>query len=359
MLNEILFPLTYKGGAKEYVVNVVIPSLPSVDNVIKFNDSLLDYVSSNDCVKYIRKFKDYKNRSSLYTYKKNRFTVTDNEPALWFFMEVYKSNVNTFTFYETQKAFPVAFALTAKESNSILFKSSFKVGKQPREKNFSALHLKHCHILDCSPKGHTLKTLSINQRMMRLISPMNHFPFPSFKKHQMEKDYGEDVKFRELIISLLLEHYYKSDYHKDRFLEFLKFCGENPTKNKIENFPLSYKKKSAESNYNIRRLQEKGIDHTQYNTVQEFESSIVIKKTRFYVDEEIFNKLLNKSNKFLRIEVQPKRGKHRKGVYIIPRQAALDFIKSKIDSFNWSKNKCFHQDGIPSKLSSFFVYEND
>ena len=180
----------------------------------------------------------YRNRGSIYIYGGRKFTVVDNEPALWMFMESYQSKVLSFNHYEKNRSFPIAFAIKKEEKEDELFSNSFKIGKKSREISFSSEGLKHCHILDCSPINIDLNELNIDQRMIRLLSPVNHFPFPSKKKFLMVKDFGEDEAFRELLIQILYKDYYKTINEKNCFEKFLNFCGYSFYKQKIMDFDL-------------------------------------------------------------------------------------------------------------------------
>ena len=215
----------YQGKASEYISKYIIPSLPNVENVIALTESLYFYLSNVSNIRYVRKLSSYKNRGTVFNVLEKSFTVTDNEPAIWFYMECFESKIREFGFVEENNMFPIAFALTKEEKRS--FENKFNYGKQKREKTFSAKNLKHCHILDCSPRNTSVKTLSIDQRMLRLISPMNHFPFPSKRKYDMVRDYGEDSNFQSLIKKILYKEYYKTEQQKRSFLKFLNASGDN------------------------------------------------------------------------------------------------------------------------------------
>ena len=79
--------------------------------------------------------------------------------------------------------------------------------------------------------------------------------------------------------------------------------------------------------------------------------------TRFKVTESNYQFLKSNNDKDLIIEVIPKKGKHPRGTYEIPNIDALRFIDSKRSSFNWKKNKNFHQDAVPIDLRKFFTYK--
>ena len=86
-------------------------------------------------------------------------------------------------------------------------------------------------------------------------------------------------------------------------------------------------------------------------------NSIIIEKTRFFVDEALYKELLRRSECNLIININPVNGKHPKGQYVIPNKIAIEFINSKRGAYNWEKNKTFHQDGIPKILANYFKYK--
>jgi len=88
---------------------------------------------------------------------------------------------------------------------------------------------------------------------------------------------------------------------------------------------------------------------------------IKYEKTRFYVDEEVYQTLNNDNELYLNIVVNPIRGKHPQGYYFLPNDIAIKFIESKRKDensewrYNWKKNKNYHQDGIPKALRDYFI----
>lgn len=89
--------------------------------------------------------------------------------------------------------------------------------------------------------------------------------------------------------------------------------------------------------------------------LSEIERPLEITKTRFFVDDEIYYKLKNSPKREFILTIKPKKGKHPEGHYSIPNNIIVCFIESKIDSYNWEKNKNFHQDGVPKDLKNYFV----
>ena len=260
---------SYNGSALDYIRKYIVPSLPLKENIIEFTKSINLFIK-NDNFRYIRKLKGYNNRGKIYEDGSLSFTVTDNEPALWSYMECFELKVNSFEYYHKNSIFPIAFALTKEERKG--FDSKFRYGKQTRETNFSRAKLKHCHIIDCSPRGVNLEDLDINSRMLRLMSPMNHFPFPSPKHYDMiNGDIGESKRFLNLVKHTLYDEYYKTLEEKEYFSTFLKNSGDHVLfSQEVKDFKIEFSlkgssdqkqtKKSTESESKNKQKEEGGIN---------------------------------------------------------------------------------------------------
>lgn len=123
---------------------------------------------------------------------------------------------------------------------------------------------------------------------------------------------------------------------------------------------------------NIVSLEESKVDNIKYlikddkkhntkinenTTTETIETKIIeINKTRFFVNQEIYNELVRKSEYGLKINVIPKKGNHPKGYYLIPNNVAVMFIEAKQGVYNWDNNSNFHQDSIPSLLRDYFIH---
>ena len=83
-------------------------------------------------------------------------------------------------------------------------------------------------------------------------------------------------------------------------------------------------------------------------------SDVEHSSTRFFVNEKIYQRLIRNSHSRFVLNVNPNKGEHPKGVYNIPNSVIVKYIETKRDSYNWEKNKTFHQDGIPRDLKSYF-----
>jgi len=88
------------------------------------------------------------------------------------------------------------------------------------------------------------------------------------------------------------------------------------------------------------------------------ENSVQHTSTRFYIDEKLYVELKKNPDLNYELIVSPNKGKHPKGVYVVPNSFIIDFIEVKRNSNNWKKNKNFHQDGIPKQLRNYFNWTN-
>lgn len=327
----------FKGFASDYIKSVLIPSLPNPDHMIDYTKSILDYLQDCSNLRYVRKFKEYKLRGEVYKLHKT-FTVTDNEPALWCYMECKTGNPKKFVFHEKENLFPIGWIL---DSDKNFLNRKFSKGRGVRENSFSLLGFKHCHILQCSPRNVGLDKLSLDQRMLRLLSPLNHFPFPNPNKFNMPYDYGEDSSFITLLIDHLINDFYKSHEQKKFFLYFLETSGGILNTNINNKMLLNFKKATNSTKNNV----------VNFNNYQ-----ITVNKTRFYIDETIYQKILKNPSFDFKLNVLPKKGRHPKGFYLIKNNIIKSFIEGKRLGNNWKLYKCFHQDGVPKKLKEYFNY---
>ena len=258
--------------------------LPNQDLTIKHHRNLVEYLESESPLYVVRKFINHRNRGSIYYFEKDSFTVSDNEPALWVFMEsFYQSELDFFDLIGNQR-FPIAFALKKEEKHGNRWQN---IGRKHQE--FSAKGWKHCHIFQCSPSRKTIvhkKDLKV--RSLRLLSPLNHFPFFSPKKYEMPFVYGEKEDCIEYVIWWLYNHFY-TDKNKAYFKAFIEEQNfvipiDEPKDIKIEysikNIYHSKTKKTDEVNANskstnkINRIasktnQSKGYFETTYFKISE------------------------------------------------------------------------------------------
>ena len=342
----------YNGSALTYIRKYIIPSLPNKNNTIDFTKSIKVYLESNN-IRYIRKFKGYSNRGKIYKNGPVSFTVTDNEPALWAYMECFEKRINSFKYYHDNTVFPIAFALRAEEKKE--FSSKFNYGKKSRENNFSKSRLKHCHILDCSPRGTNLIDLNINQRMLRLMSPMNHFPFPAPRHFNMiGGDIGESKKFLKLLKHTLYHEFYKNIEEKESFLEFLKYSGDNPNFNELTtdfNIEFSLKKSSKKTKKNLnitkRKVYSEQEEVMKFNDYKNLTKSL-IKKKYFKISKNWYGK-------GMMIQVSFDKGKYQDNIFVYNHDKVYDSTINYLETLNcWDKSNFYsNSSNIPTWANKY------
>ena len=77
-------------------------------------------------------------------------------------------------------------------------------------------------------------------------------------------------------------------------------------------------------------------------------------RTRFFIDEKLYQELLKNPNLDFHLNVVPKSGNHPKGHYHVPNNIIISFIQSKRGARNWELHSNFHQDSIPKDLRNYF-----
>jgi len=205
---------------KEFLNSQLRELLPNQDLMIKNHLNLVAYLEKESPLFVLRKFRNHSNRGSLYYYDKHSFTVSDNEPALWVFMETYyESELDFLDLIENQR-FPIAFAIKREERPGNIWAT---IGR--KHQDFSANGWKHCHIFQCSPNGESIKSVNdLKRRSLRLLSPLNHFPFFSPRKFSMPFDYGENEECIGYVVWWLYTHFY-TDVNKSYFKAFVEAQG--------------------------------------------------------------------------------------------------------------------------------------
>ncbi|WP_353085066.1 hypothetical protein [Flavobacterium sp.] len=205
---------------KEFLDLEISELLPNQDITIKNHINLVNYLESESPFFVLRKFKNYSNRGSNYFFENYSFTVSDNEPALWVFMETFNQFELDFSALIENQGFPIAFAIKEEEKQGNIWQT-----KGRKHQEFSANGWKHCHIFQCSPLGEPIAHKNdLKRRSLRLLSPLNHFPFFSPRKYEMPIDYGENKECIVYVIWWLYNHFY-TDKNKIYFKAFVE--GQN------------------------------------------------------------------------------------------------------------------------------------
>lgn len=203
----------------DYFMKNISYLLPDEKTMVQYWEHLKEYVACNDNILIIRKFGDYNLRGNYYHVIRD-FTVSDNEAALWIYHRCLDKEkaVDVFNIIK-KREIPIAFILMKKEKPGYIWN---KIGRV--DKKFSSGGWKHCHLLQCSPKGTNFSHVSLEQRCYRYLSPFNHFPFPSPRFYKLTKDWGEDEEVLNWIVWYLYNKHY-STHGKIAFKEFIKMSG--------------------------------------------------------------------------------------------------------------------------------------
>ena len=209
----------YKGSALAYIRSVILPSLPPVQNLVQASRNLSKYLQDDSRYRIIRKTKGYNVRGLVHPFDNRLIVPSDNEAALYVYMESFVNNSINYVEEIDNSRMPIAFAMTKDEKSKSPQYTT--IGRRKRESHFGQLGWKLCHIFQCSPNV-SMEGLNPDERMMRLLNPMNHFPFPSPRRFRMPCDYGEDENFINLVINTLWSEYYIEDADKIEFLDFIK-----------------------------------------------------------------------------------------------------------------------------------------
>lgn len=278
-------PEKYRGSAKEYIRNFVITNLPSSNCSSTWHLNLNDYLNNhNDLI--IRRAGDHTERGHWRSGDGFRLMISDNEPAVWAFMEAFKGESANLEKSMLDQSFPIAFALKKNEKQIAQWKTR---GRKHRE--LSDVGFKHCHIAPCAPRGRSFtEKTDVQSRMLALLSPMNHFLFPSPRKFIMSKDWGENAHFISLVIFELLNFVYTGE-QKSIFLDFLKIQQISPPLSEPKDIEIDFERRDR----NFRdisvfqtELTRKGCDLESFISSAESFHSIERNKTISAIGYPIF-----------------------------------------------------------------------
>tara|TARA_B100000575_G_scaffold276484_1_gene261963 strand:- start:600 stop:1280 length:681 start_codon:yes stop_codon:yes gene_type:complete len=195
----------------------------------------------------------------------------------------------------------------------------------------------------------------LKAHFVRLIHPLNSFLVPK-RKHIVYNgvNIGEEPSLIILVRNKLLKQFPKEMKELDLITMESQF---NYSLKKIKDIyweANGIKKIDQEKKIILRP--KKNFSLLKHNNLNINSDYIIVKRTRFYVDEDIFNELKKNPKKSFKLIISPIKGKHPKGYYLLTNKQAIDFINSKRIAYNWIKNGNFHQDGIPKQLTSHFKH---
>jgi hypothetical protein len=200
-------------------------------------------------------------------------------------MESFNNSKLDFIDIIQNQKLPIAFALNSDER---LESEWANVGRKHNE--FSTNGWKHCHILQCAPSGSTIeKSDDLKKRCLRLLSPINHFPFFSPKRFEMPYDYGEDMKCIELVIWWLYNNFY-DDLNKEIFKEFIESQSFKVSAEEPDDVLLDFEYKNLKEERKIKKTEKIKMN----NELNIFEIEV---KSYFKISKNWYNQ-----NKIIRVQ---------------------------------------------------------
>ena len=289
----------------------------------------------------IRKNKDYP-FLELREENKTNIIASDNEACASFYQFMYYKPISIksdlYSFFRENK---LEVGIPKSDDQKVTIKKlgfNGSMNKGIRQD----YNLKLSHYVDAG-QNFGLNT-TIKTKCAIYLSPLNIFLTPNPRKgyknvNSSFNDVGEDPDLKDVFHSLLINDVFKLNNGREAYKNYCEMC-DLDFDNQLKIIEDS-KKNSFTTYINIEKSSEAG--HKAH--------------TRFKVTESNYQFLKSNNDKDLIIEVNPKKGKHPRGTYEIPNIDALRFIDSKRSSFNWEKNKNFHQDAVPVDLRKFFTYK--
>lgn len=215
-------PDRYDGPLSAFLDAHVAPALPKADALLRWNACVMDWARESSGPLMIRRAGRYKLRGRLYDDLEVPFVVSDNEAALWVFMStIGDAAPEPLDVLVRDQRIPIAYALTAEEASD----RWRTVGRMPRERGFADGRWKHCHLLAGAPRGAPPSTADdLRRRAARLLSPLNHFPMPSPRRYEMDRDFGEAPEVLAYVAAWSRERYAQHVALLAAFDDFIAFA---------------------------------------------------------------------------------------------------------------------------------------
>jgi hypothetical protein len=337
---------------KEFLNLQLAELLPDQDIMIKNHLNLVEYLESESPLYILRKFRNHSNRGSQYTFENHSFTVSDNEPALWVFMETYYQSELDFPYLIENQLFPIAFAIKRDERPGNVWAT---VGREHHV--FSANGWKHCHIFQCSPLGESISHKNdLKRRSLRLLSPLNHFPFFSPRKYEMPIDYGEDKECIEYVIWWLYNHFY-TDSNKMYFKAFVEGQNfiipiEEPKDIKID-YSIKNKKKGDTEVPEKKKTSENPINKVQPTKQTQVMDAIIFEytATRFSFRKAIIDTM--NDNDVLIINVNSSVNHENNGNFILTKNQIYQTFNNVIESEAYQVKGNYNYTKTPKTAEQF------
>ena len=293
----------------------------------------------------IRKNKDYP-FLELREENKTNIIASDNEACASFYQFMYYKPISIksdlYSFFRENK---LEVGIPKSDDQEVTIKKlGFNGGMNKGIRQ--DFDLKLSHYLDAG-QNFGLNT-TIKTKCAIYLSPLNIFLTPKSQKGRkgyknvnssFNDDVGEDPYLKDVFHSLLINDVFKLNNGREAYKNYCEMC----------DLDFDNQLKIIEDS--------KKNSFTTYINIEKSSEARLKVHTRFKVTESNYLFLKSNNDKDLIIEVIPKKGKHPRGTYKIPNIDALRFIDSKRSSFNWKKNKNFHQDAVPIDLRKFFTYK--
>jgi hypothetical protein len=174
----------YDGLLSDFVKQLVEPTLPSAANLLAWHRDLVDHFSMSPCVYPARKWRKEKRGflTSFAGVTDAMYILTDNTPAIWSFVRCSKGANPGLRRAIGDRTLPIALALQKDERD----RANWRTTGAPELDAVYSRRLKHCHILPCNLRNVVVDTVAeLRRRSARLLSPMNHFLWPSPRHYSM------------------------------------------------------------------------------------------------------------------------------------------------------------------------------
>ena len=387
---------TYKNGSaknlEEFYEILIKNQFKHSDIIKKIHNSILEYIETPNPTFFLRLYGSYKRenydkqrRGFLNRYKNGiNISYCDNTFSLIFAgmkLSGISFTVNDLSNLLINKKLITGFAQVSKEKELAYYTPKGAIRYDVNSKGWYQAHI--------SPTGKDLgfvkslkkmflnppreefnsvtrirlseETLNEDQlkvlkaHFVRLIHPLNSFLVPK-RKHIVYNgiNIGEEPSLIMLVRNKLLKQFPKEMKELDLISMESQFNYSNKKIKDIYWETNEIKKIGEEKK--IKLKSKKNYTLLKNNILNINSDYIIVKRTRFYVDEDIFNRLKKNPKKNFKLIISPIKGKHPIGYYLLTNKQAIDFINSKRIAYNWIKNRNFHQDGIPKQLTGYFQY---
>ncbi len=217
-------PPSFEGKLGDFLDEYVAPALPSPAATVAWHEAVSSWALNDSELLLIRKTGAFRHRGTTSTEHGLPFTVSDNEAAVWAYMQCFDGEppADIATLLREQRM-TIAYALTQVEGAVQRWKT---IGRARRAQVFADAGWKHCHLVDAAPRGRLIgDAAELRQRAMCLISPLNHVPMPSPRRYSMSRDWGESPDVLDFIVNWLRQRYEQEPAAAEAFRAFLEMTG--------------------------------------------------------------------------------------------------------------------------------------